>query len=203
MKSHQEIPDLFGEDDPFAIFQAWLVKAQEHPGIREAAAMTVATCLEDTPHARVVLLKEVTSDGFVFYTNYESQKGRELEANPRACLNFYWDPLALQVRIDGEVEKIPFEQSEAYWNSRPRDSQLSQWISQQSKTVQSREQLESLVQQAEEQFRDQPIPCPKHWGGYLVKPRQFEFWIGRPSRLHDRFRFQKSHGSWKIDRLFP
>lgn len=203
MKSHQEIIGLFGSENPFEIFESWFQKAKSTPGIKEPSAMTLSTCSKEQPASRVVLLKEINSDGFIFYTNYKSQKSKHLDQNPQASLLFYWDPLGLQVRVSGLAHKVKREISEEYWGTRPRGSQLSQWISHQSEIAESREQLEGLVEQAEREFEGKPIPCPKDWGGFVLIPKVFEFWIGRENRLHDRFKFTRQDGDWAVVRLFP
>ncbi len=207
MKSHQETQTeavkLLGSDDPFKVFETWLTQAKAHSGIREPLAMTLSTAVKDQPSSRVVLLKEIKDKGFIFYTNYQSEKGKQLKLNPKAALNFYWDPLALQCRIQGLIHAVDRATSEAYWNSRARGSQISQWISHQSEIAESREQLQGLVQKAEEKFKGVPVPCPEHWGGYILHPENLEFWIGLESRLHDRFVFKKQDHDWLSLRLFP
>ena len=178
--------------------------AKSNPAIKEPTAMSVATASSlANLHLRVVLCKSWSRDGFVFFTNYQSRKGRDLLQNQNAAALFYWDPLFRQVKISGSVQKTSRAESEAYWNSRPRESQLSQYISQQSTPVNGRETLESAWRQAEQKFHLQPIPCPEHWGGYTLSPREIEFWIGRPNRLHDRFIFEKSRENWTFRRLSP
>lgn len=203
MKSHQEILDLFGSENPFEIFENWLEKAKTAKGIREPSAMVLSTCDKDQPTSRVVLLKELTAEGFIFYTNYKSEKAKQLDHNPLASLLFYWDPLGLQVRVQGLIHKVSRKVSEEYWSTRPRESQLSQWISHQSEVAESRDQLEGLVQEARNDFDGQTIPCPENWGGYIVHPKNFEFWIGRENRLHDRFKFTRQGQDWLPLRLFP
>jgi pyridoxamine 5'-phosphate oxidase len=203
MKSHQEIPQLLGSENPFQVFGDWLGRARQCKEIREPTAMVLSTCLEGQPHSRVVLLKDFNEDGFVFYTNYRSGKGRELKQNPRAALNFYWDPLALQCRVEGVMETVSDALSDAYWKSRARESQISQWISHQSEAAESRGQLEGLVQAAQEKFKGEEIPRPPHWGGYRLRPEKFEFWIGRANRLHDRILLTREKTAWSSRRLFP
>lgn len=166
--------------------------------------MTLATATKDgNPDARIVLLKSFDDSGFVFYTNYQSRKGKELIENPRACLLFYWASLWRQVRIEGSVEKVTEEESVAYFQSRPLGSKLGAWASNQSEVVASREILETRFEELQKQFGDN-VPRPPHWGGYRVKPDAIEFWQGQENRLHDRLRYllQKDR-SWLIERLGP
>jgi pyridoxamine 5'-phosphate oxidase len=171
----------------------------------DANAMTLATTDDQgRPSARVVLLKGVDQRGFVFYTNYESRKGRELERNPQAALVFYWSDLERQICVAGSVARVSVEESDAYFNSRPRGSRIAAWASQQSEPVQDRAALEDRWRQFETKYPGQDVPRPPHWGGYLLKPDRLEFWQGRPNRLHDRFRYTRQpDGGWKIDRLSP
>lgn len=179
-------------------------EAKAAGSMREPTAMVVSTAATSGElHSRVVLCKSWAEDGFVFYTNYESLKGQDLKSNPQAAAIFYWDPLFRQVKISGDVVKTSRAESEEYWNSRPKGSQLSQYISHQSQTVTSREELENRWREAETKFKDKPIPCPQHWGGYVLRPHTIEFWIGRDNRLHDRFKFQKQDSGWTFRRLFP
>ena len=173
--------------------------------IDEVNAMTLATVTaEGFPSARIVLLKGYTEDGFVFFTNYESHKGKELAQNPRACLVFFWKVLERQVRIEGNVEKISAEESEAYFQSRPIGSRIGAWASPQSTVISGREVIENNVVELEKKYANTPIPRPEHWGGYIVKPVNIEFWQGRSSRLHDRILYTAQKDLlWKIERLAP
>lgn len=191
--------------DPFRQFRDWFDAAvtAEHP---EPNAMTVATATPDgAPSARMTLLKGVDERGFIFYTNYESRKGRELAANPRAALIFFWVLLERQVRIEGRVERVAAELSDAYFHSRPIGSQLGSAISPQSQVIASRDVLEQRYADLERMYAGAEIPRPPHWGGFRVIPEVIEFWQGRQSRLHDRLRYTRDAdtGAWRIERLAP
>ncbi len=187
--------------DPFVQFQQWLTDAQE-AGLPEPNAMTLATAdANGVPSARVVLLKQIDS-GFVFYTHYTSQKGRELAVNPKAALVFLWMPLERQVRVQGTVSRVSRETSHAYFASRPRAHQLSAAASLQSQII-TRQALEKRFAELEQTYCDQPIPLPDHWGGYRLVPEWIEFWQGRPHRLHDRLRYRHLETGWLIERLAP
>lgn len=188
--------------DPLVQFELWMGAAVE-AGLREPNAMTLATVGEDgRPSARIVLLRGFDSRGFCFYTNYESAKGRELAANPRADLNFYWPELERQVRVAGVVERVSREQSAEYFATRPRGHRLSAWASRQSEVVASREALERALAEAEARFPGE-VPLPDHWGGYRLRPDRIEFWQGRPDRLHDRIRYRLDGEEWRRERLAP
>ncbi|MGI4762175.1 MAG: pyridoxamine 5'-phosphate oxidase [Janthinobacterium lividum] len=191
-----------------AQFRQWLDEAVAAQ-LPEPAALTLATVNPATgqPSQRVVLLKGLPDDaGFLFFTNYDSQKGHELGAQPRAALNFFWPGLERQVRVEGLVEKAPEDVSTAYFQSRPRSSQVGAWASPQSQVIGSREELEAREHEVEAAFAAQnPLPRPPHWGGYVLRPQRVEFWQGRPSRLHDRLVYEReaSGQGWKISRLAP
>lgn len=189
---------------PFEQFDKWYKEAQntEH---KFANAMTLATATrEGMPSARVVLLKEFDEQGFVFYTNYDSQKGHELAENPLVCLNFYWEQLDRQVRISGRVTKTSQAESEEYFRTRPLESRLGAWASKQSRVIASRDFLEKQMQELADQYADGDVPLPPYWGGYRVAPEAIEFWQNRTGRLHDRFRYSRqADGSWSIERLSP
>lgn len=190
--------------NPIEQFARWFADA-ESSGIPEPNAMTLATAdSSGTPSARVVLLKQFDVRGFTFYTNYDSRKGRELAANPRAALCFFWQPLERQVRIEGTIEKTAREDSEHYFNSRPLAARVGAWASRQSDVLPSREALERAHAEVAARYPDGNVPLPPHWGGYRVIPQRVEFWQGRASRLHDRLLYtRRPDGMWKIERLSP
>ena len=192
------------DPDPIKQFARWFGDAAAAK-IRDVNAMSLATATPDgRPSARVVLLKAISERGFVFFTNYASEKGRLLEANPQAALNFFWPQLERQIRIDGSVEKTSRDESEEYFHSRPLGSQLGAWASSQSEVIASREALEVSLALVTEQYAGGAIPLPPHWGGYRLMPETIEFWQGRTNRLHDRFRYRRQEDSgWIIERLAP
>jgi len=191
-------------DDPFVQFNTWWEDAEKSE-LDEINAMTLATASKaGIPAARIVLLKSVTDAGFVFFTNYNSAKGKELEENPHACLVFFWKELERQVRISGKVEKVSAVESNAYFNSRPRGSRIGAWASPQSSIIAFREIIENNIAEYMKQFGGGNIARPPHWGGYIVIPTVIEFWQGRPNRLHDRIQYTKlAAGGWKRERLAP
>jgi len=190
--------------DPIKQFANWFTTAIE-TGIDDVNAMSLATAGQDAkPSVRIVLLKSFDEDGFVFFTNYESEKGKQLEANPYAALGFYWIELDRQIRISGKVDKTSRKESQTYFRSRPVGSQLSAWASRQSAVLDGRRVLDARMEEMNERFADKRVPLPPHWGGYRLKPDNMEFWQGRSNRLHDRFRYtRQSDGSWLIERLAP
>lgn len=190
--------------DPVQQFQKWWDQAVASD-ILEPNAMTLATASADgLPSARIVLLKGFDENGFVFFTNYKSFKGLQLDENPKACLVFHWKELERQVRIMGLVSKLSEAESNEYFQSRPVGSRIGAWASPQSQVIENREWLEAEFEKRKEEFRDGPVPRPPHWGGYAVKPVVVEFWQGRFSRLHDRIQYSlEENGSWKIERLAP
>ncbi len=191
------------DSNPFRQFQLWFEQAVA-ANLTEPNAMTLATVTADgKPSARIVLLKAFDDRGLVFYTNYNSQKGVELQAQPFAALVFLWHDLERQVRIEGKIELVSEAEATAYFHSRPVNSQLGAWASAQSKAIADRAVLEDRLHQLEQEYLDRSIPKPPHWGGIRVIPQEFEFWQGRPSRLHDRLRYQLVDSIWQIARLAP
>jgi pyridoxamine 5'-phosphate oxidase len=191
------------DPDPVRQFAAWFGEASQ-AGLRVPEAMAVATSTPDgAPSVRMVLMKQFDERGFVFFTNYESRKGQELLANPRAALLFHWDPLGRQVRIEGPAERVGAEESAAYVRSRPRGSQLSALASPQSRRVESRAELERLVGELEALSADGELPLPEHWGGIRVRPELYEFWQHREDRLHDRLVYTPAGDGWAVARLAP
>ncbi|MHB1422225.1 MAG: pyridoxamine 5'-phosphate oxidase [Gemmataceae bacterium] len=190
--------------DPIRQFEKWFEQARA-ANLTEPNAMTLATAAADgQPSARVVLLKAFDASGFAFFTNYDSRKGRELAANPRAALLFFWAELQRQVRIEGTVERVSEAESDAYFRSRPLGSRLGAWASPQSEVIPSRDVLEERVREQMRRFPDGEVPRPPHWGGYCVRPLTIEFWQGRPDRLHDRLRYQRVQpDGWRLERLSP
>ena len=193
-------------NDPIGEFRKWMELAQDNSPGRwfETNAMALSTSdLNGNVTSRMVLLKEVRPEGFVFFTNYQSKKGQQILANPKVSLAFHWPYLGRQVRIQGTVTRTTRKVSESYFHSRPRGAQIGAAISGQSTRVDSRQELERLSEQLESQLDGQPVPCPEHWGGFLVSPLQIEFWQGRLDRLHDRIEFRKEGGDWVASRLAP
>lgn len=196
--------DEFGlKPDPIHQFEAWFNKAQ-NSNVNEVNAMVLSTVSPiGIPSGRVLLLKGIEDNGFTFFSNYKSAKGSDLEQNPNACMTFFWSELEQQIRITGKVKKIDEALSVAYFNSRPRGSQISATASEQSSKIEHRDVLTNAVERLELEFERKEIPKPENWGGYILEPTQVEFWQGRSSRLHDRFLYELIDGNWQICRLAP
>ncbi|MXV45072.1 pyridoxamine 5'-phosphate oxidase [Saccharibacter sp. 17.LH.SD] len=201
---HEDQPAITG-DNPFHLFKEWMeLASKKEPNDPNAMALAT-TGHDDMPDIRMVLLKDFSEKGFVFYTNSESAKGRELEENMKAALLFHWKSLRRQIRIRGTVSKLPAEDADAYFASRPRQSRIGAWASQQSRPVESRKALWKIVTMKAAQFGTGSVPRPPYWNGYRVDPCSIEFWMDKPFRLHDRLLFQREtpHGNWTTTRLFP
>jgi len=191
--------------NPLQQFRSWFNDVEKSGGLDETNAMTISTIgADDFPKNRIVLLKYYDENGFVFYTNYESEKGKALLKNPKTCLSFFWPNTERQVIIKGLAEKLPDNVSDNYFASRPKGSQLGALVSNQSEVIENREVLENELKSLEDKYQNKEVPRPKSWGGFLVRPQSMEFWQGRPNRLHDRFRFTLIDDlDWKIERLAP
>mgnify|MGYP001820561123 FL=1 len=192
-------------DNPLELFQKWFYEVEVAEGIDEPNAMTVSTLgLDGYPKSRVVLLKKYTFEGFIFYSNYQSEKGKAIQADPRVCLSFFWPNMERQIIIKGKAEKIAKNLSDGYFESRPEGSKLGAIVSDQSSVIESREVLEVELKKLEEKYKGKEIERPDYWGGYLVRPVSMEFWQGRDNRLHDRIRYTLQEDfDWKIERLAP
>jgi pyridoxamine 5'-phosphate oxidase len=193
-------------DEPVALFEIWLadaLRARDQGRLAEPTAMVLATSDAGRPSARTVLLKSVSAAGFVFYTNYSSHKGAQIAANPAVALHFGWYALQRQVRVEGVAETVSRTESEDYFRTRPRGSQLGAWASAQSSVVAGREELAEAYAAVEQRFAGQDVPCPPYWGGFLITPRMVEFWQGQPSRMHDRLRYTRADDGWSLTRLAP
>ena len=190
--------------NPFILFKNWFEEVQSKGKEQETNAMTLSTQQPDGGVAsRVVLLKEVSDEGFVFYTNYNSSKGQSIEHNNQVCISFFWQSMERQVIIQGTATKLPPEVSDQYFQSRPRGSQMGAHVSNQSEVIENRFTLEKRLKSLEEQYKNKPIPRPTHWGGYVVSPHSIEFWQGRTNRLHDRLVYIQKSSTWVIKRLSP
>ena len=189
--------------NPFKQFEIWFEEAKSI-GLKDPNAMNVASCTKDgKPSSRMVLLKGYDEDGFIFYTNYTSRKSEEILSNPKVALNFFWDALEKQIRIEGEIIKVDAKTSDAYFASRSRLSQLGAHASNQSSIIKNYDELTNKLNKAEEKFKDKIIPRPDHWGGFIVKPETIEFWQGHDGRLHDRLKYKKEKNDWVVYRLSP
>jgi pyridoxamine 5'-phosphate oxidase len=207
MRKVYQLQSLLEKDlneNPIVQFENWWQQAVESK-IEEPNAMALATCdASGKPSARIVLLKEIKDNGFVFFTNYQSRKGKEIEENPFVSLLFFWKELERQVRIEGKIKKIPSAESDEYFNSRPSESRIGAWSSPQSNVINSRDTLQKNVEKYTSQFGTKNIPRPEFWGGYIVEPQRIEFWQGRPGRLHDRLQYSLTkNNEWTIKRLAP
>ena len=206
-KSYEKNPLLKDNipENPMELFQKWFYEADASDGIEEANIMSIATIgLDGYPKNRIVLLKRFTWEGFIFYTNYNSEKGKAITKNPHVCATFFWHSLEHQIIIKGKADKIAENLSDGYFESRPDGSKLGAWASNQSDVVSCREVLDEKLSSMEERFRNKEIPRPKHWGGYILKPISIEFWQGRPNRMHDRILYTlQENYEWKIERLEP
>jgi len=193
------------DSNPMQQFQTWFYEVEATDGVEEPNAMTISTIgLDGFPKNRVVLMKKYTHEGFIFYTNYLSEKGKAIAANGNVCLSFFWPNLERQIIIKGNAEKIAENLSDGYFESRPAGSRLGAVVSDQSEVISSREVLEEKLAVLEQEFEGKDIPRPQHWGGYIVRPVSLEFWQGRPNRLHDRIRYElQDNLDWKIERLAP
>ena len=200
LKSLEE-KDITG--DPMIFFDQWLDEAIKEQALEPNAMVLSTSTADGKPSSRVVLLKQTKPEGFVFFTNYDSKKGRQLAADKYCALNFVWHELERQVRIEGIAEKLPEEESDRYFEVRPEGSKLGAWASPQSRVIPDRVYLENLVAMFDEKYKDKPIPRPLNWGGYIVKPTLIEFWQGRKNRLHDRIQYSLIEDKWLIERLAP
>jgi len=200
MDASDLIPDAA---EPIGLFRQWFEEARTaEPALAEAMSLATATA-EGKPSLRLVLLKEADEHGFVFYTNAESRKGEEIAANPAAALCFHWKSLRRQVRVEGTLESVTPAEADAYWATRPRESQVAGWASQQSRTLPSRAHLQARVAEVDARFAGKPVPRPPQWTGYRLVPQLIEFWHDVPNRLHDRLVFRASGGGWRTERLYP
>ena len=199
------LPEASDERDPIEIFEEWFALANDSNIIHPEAMALATTSPDGRPSARMVLLKSVGPEGFTFFTNYGSRKAGEIDSNPHAAVVFHWDVLQRQVRVEGSVERISTEESEAYFKSRPRGSRIGAWASRQSTRLTSRTELEEAVQDVERRFPSDDVPLPPFWGGYRITPTRIEFWQGRASRLHDRLVFvrEDENAVWATERLYP
>lgn len=205
MRKHYQRTELHEEQicsDPIEQLQRWLEEAVKAE-VPEPNAMSLSTCIDGRPSSRMVLLRRLDPSGLVFYTSYFSRKGRELDDNPFAAALFYWPQLERQVRVEGSVQRVADDESDAYFASRPRGHQIGAWASEQSEPVENRELLDQRMRDYEERFEGEEVPRPHSWGGYAIVPERVEFWQGRLNRMHDRLEFVRAHGAWSVRRLQP
>ncbi len=201
--SKQSLSEDDIDHNPFTQFNNWLKEATES-NVLEPIATTISTVSKyGQPSSRVVYIRDIQENGFVFYTNYGSKKSHDLEMNPKSCMNLFWPELERQIRIEGIIEKVDSSISDEYFNDRPKASQIGAWASQQSQKLASRAHLEDKVNELTNQYANKKVPRPENWGGFILVPHYFEFWQGRKSRLHDRIAFSKDEDVWKIERLNP
>ncbi len=199
----QALGDDYKTHSPLDIFNSWLSLAKNTLDTDYNAMIISTNSLDGFPASRIVLLREVNNEGFVFYTNYNSDKGKEIQADPKVSMNFFWRELEKQIRIRGVISKISAEKSDEYFQSRPRKSQIGAWVSDQSSVIESREQLVQKEIELTKKLEGSEVPRPENWGGYIVQPSFMEFWQGRSGRLHDRLRFTLEKNQWRADRLSP
>lgn len=191
-------------DNPMELFKTWFEEVEKIDQNSENNAMTLSSIdANGFPHNRIVLLKKFNDKGFVYFTNYSSEKGKSIAENPKVSLSFFWPAVERQVIVRGNAEKLSDEASDEYFNTRPRGSQIGAWVSHQSQPIENREVLNNRQKELEEKFENKPIPRPEFWGGYLIEPTAIEFWQGRPNRLHDRFLYVLKEGNWRVERLAP
>ncbi|CAM4307393.1 pyridoxamine 5'-phosphate oxidase [Zobellia nedashkovskayae] len=206
-KSYEKSALLEGSisDNPMELFQKWFYETEASDGVDEPNAMTISTIgLDGYPKSRVVLLKKFTYEGFIFYTNYNSEKGKAIAANPNVCISFFWPNMERQIIIKGKAEKVAENLSDGYFESRPEGSKLGALVSPQSSVISSREVLENSLKKLEDEYENKEVLRPDNWGGYIIKPQSMEFWQGRPNRLHDRIRYALIDNlDWKMERLAP
>jgi pyridoxamine 5'-phosphate oxidase len=201
--SQRELIEKHVAKDPILQFENWMQEAISAE-VPEPHAMTLSTAAQEGKlSSRIVLLRYVSTKGFVFYTNYNSNKGKDIVKNPNAALNFFWQQIERQIRVEGTLEKVSDAVSDAYFQSRPRESKIGAWVSNQSTVIKNREMLEEKFIELSAKYPGEEVPRPPYWGGYLLKPSLIEFWQGRPSRLHDRIQYVLENGNWSIQRLAP
>lgn len=200
--THGELTEGAVAANPIDQLRDWLNQAHA-AGVAEPNAMCLSTAVHDRPSARIVLLRGLNERGLVFFTSYFSRKGKELATNPNAAATFYWPQLERQVRVEGAVDRLAEDESDAYFAGRPRGHQIGAWASEQSETIEARDMLDQRMRDYEQRFEGQAVPRPHSWGGFLISPQCMEFWQGRPNRLHDRLQFRALAGRWVLERLQP